>query len=230
MSDTLAFALLCLTSFFLSQSDRDDADLHDHDCQPGSESRSRTALASIVAFLTPFFSFSGQLLFQFFGISVNSFQVVGGMIFFLTWTCQARLNKVKSAKQRRPHVRQRHLRHPAGHSDDRRTRLHDQCHCPDGRCRQQPGKAILIGSIFLVMTFYLSDPLQFDQDHPGPGRYREYRADAPDGPDRHGHCRGIPVLRAQAHPPGYFPDRIDPVLMPELPRSNPSDCALTGRS
>ena len=41
--------------------------------------------------------FSGQLLFNFFGISVNSFRVVGGVIFFLMGMdmLQARLGKVK---------------------------------------------------------------------------------------------------------------------------------------
>ena len=42
-------------------------------------------------------SFSGQLLFNFFGISVNSFRIVGGVIFFLMGMdmLQARLGKVK---------------------------------------------------------------------------------------------------------------------------------------
>ena len=41
--------------------------------------------------------FSGQLLFNFFGISVHSFRVVGGVIFFLMGMdmLQARLGKVK---------------------------------------------------------------------------------------------------------------------------------------
>ena len=43
------------------------------------------------------FAFSGQLLFNFFGISVNSFRIVGGVIFFLMGMdmLQARLGKVK---------------------------------------------------------------------------------------------------------------------------------------
>lgn len=54
--------------------------------------------ASIVAFITIIlFAFTGQLLFNFFGISVNSFRVVGGVIFFLMGMdmLQARLGKVK---------------------------------------------------------------------------------------------------------------------------------------
>ena len=43
------------------------------------------------------FAFSGQLLFKFFGISVNSFRIVGGVIFFLMGMdmLQARLGTVK---------------------------------------------------------------------------------------------------------------------------------------
>lgn len=54
--------------------------------------------ASIVAFITLLlFAFSGQLVFKFFGISVNSLRIVGGVIFFLMGMdmLQARLGKVK---------------------------------------------------------------------------------------------------------------------------------------
>lgn len=54
--------------------------------------------ATIVAFLTVIaFAFSGQILFNFFGISVNSFRVVGGIIFFMMgWDMlQARLGNFK---------------------------------------------------------------------------------------------------------------------------------------
>ena len=54
--------------------------------------------ASIVALITIIaFAFTGQLLFNFFGISVNSFRVVGGVIFFIMGIdmLQARLGQVK---------------------------------------------------------------------------------------------------------------------------------------
>lgn len=43
------------------------------------------------------FALSGQLLFNFFGISVNSFRIVGGVIFFLMGMdmLQARLSKIE---------------------------------------------------------------------------------------------------------------------------------------
>jgi multiple antibiotic resistance protein len=61
--------------------------------------RKRTAKkATLVAFLTIIaFAFSGQILFDFFGISVNSFRIVGGIIFFVMgWDMlQARLGNIK---------------------------------------------------------------------------------------------------------------------------------------
>lgn len=61
--------------------------------------RNRTARkASIIAFFTIlFFAFTGQLLFGFFNISVNSFRMVGGVIFFLMGMdmLNARLAKFK---------------------------------------------------------------------------------------------------------------------------------------
>jgi multiple antibiotic resistance protein len=67
------------------------------------EERKQTAKkANIVAAITLIvFAFSGQLLFKFFGISVNSFRMVGGIIFFMMgWDMlQARLVKVKMSKK-----------------------------------------------------------------------------------------------------------------------------------
>lgn len=66
--------------------------------------RMRTAKkATIAAFITIVaFAFSGQLLFKFFGISVNSFRIVGGVIFFMMGLdlLNARIfrNKVKKSE------------------------------------------------------------------------------------------------------------------------------------
>ena len=54
--------------------------------------------ATLVAFFTILaFAFSGQVLFNFFGISVHSFRIVGGFIFFIMgWDMlQARLGTIK---------------------------------------------------------------------------------------------------------------------------------------
>ena len=61
--------------------------------------RKKTAWkAVVVAFFTLLlFAFSGQLMFEFFGISVNSFRIVGGIIFFIMGQdmLHARLGKMK---------------------------------------------------------------------------------------------------------------------------------------
>lgn len=100
MTETVAFALLCFTSFFsvinpvgvmpvfmTMTSDLDDA-----------HRRKTAERAVFVAFVTLLlFAFSGQLLFNFFGISVDSFRVVGGIIFFMMGyeMLQARLSRVE---------------------------------------------------------------------------------------------------------------------------------------
>ncbi len=85
-NELLSFGLLAFTSFFTlinplgtmpifmtMTSTLDDAE------------RTRTAKkATIIGFLTILaFAFSGQLLFKFFGISINSLRIVGGVIFFI---------------------------------------------------------------------------------------------------------------------------------------------------
>ncbi len=104
MESYLTFALLCFTSFitlmnplgimpvFMSMTASLDKD----------ERRKTAKKANLVAFLSLLaFAFSGQLLFKFFGISVNSFRMVGGIIFFMMGydMLQARLVKVKIDKK-----------------------------------------------------------------------------------------------------------------------------------
>lgn len=100
MSELLTFGLLAFTSFFtlinplgvmpIFMTMTSDLDQKD---------RTKTAQkASIVSFvIIVLFALSGQLLINFFGISVNSFKIVGGVIFFLMGMdmLQARLGKVK---------------------------------------------------------------------------------------------------------------------------------------
>lgn len=100
MNDLLTFALLAFTSFFTLINPLGTmpifmtmtADLN-------KEHRTRTAKkASIVAFITIVaFAFLGNFLFALFGISVNSFRIVGGIIFFVMGMdmLHARLGKVK---------------------------------------------------------------------------------------------------------------------------------------
>jgi multiple antibiotic resistance protein len=100
MTETISFGLLCITSLFtlinplgtmpvfMSMT----ADLSVVDRNKTAKKASIVSLITIVAF-----AFTGQLLFNFFGISVNSFRVVGGVIFFIMGMdmLQARLGQVK---------------------------------------------------------------------------------------------------------------------------------------
>lgn len=99
-NELFAFGLLCFTSFFtlinplgtmpIFMTMTADLDI---------PHRNHTAKkASLVSFITIIiFAFSGQILFKFFGISVNSFKIVGGVIFFVMGMdmLQARLGRVK---------------------------------------------------------------------------------------------------------------------------------------
>jgi multiple antibiotic resistance protein len=103
MNELISFGLLCFTSFFtLINSLGTMPVFMTMTSEFTEEQRNHTAKkASIVAFLTIiFFALSGQLLFKFFGISVNSFRIVGGVIFFTMGMdmLQARLVQVKIKK------------------------------------------------------------------------------------------------------------------------------------
>ena len=100
MNELTAFGLLCITSFFTLINPLGTMPIFmTMTSSLDVESRNKTARkASIVAFvIILFFAFSGQLLFEFFGISVNSFKIVGGVIFFIMGMdmLQARLGQVK---------------------------------------------------------------------------------------------------------------------------------------
>lgn len=100
MNELWSFALLSFTSFFtlinplgtmpIFMSMTTDLD---------NKARNKTAWkANIIAFSTILlFAFSGQFIFQFFGISVNSLRIVGGIIFFIMGKdmLQARLTRTK---------------------------------------------------------------------------------------------------------------------------------------
>lgn len=104
MEEIIGFALLCFTSFITLMNPLGIMPVFMSITSTLSkQERKHTAQkASLVAFLTLVaFAFSGQLLFKFFGISVNSFRVVGGIIFFMMGydMLQARLVKVKMSKE-----------------------------------------------------------------------------------------------------------------------------------
>jgi multiple antibiotic resistance protein len=100
MNDLMSYALLCLTSFFTLINPLGTMPIFmTMTANLEGKDRLRTAQkASLVSFFTiVLFAFSGQLLFRFFGISVNSFKIVGGVIFFMMGMdmLQARLQRTK---------------------------------------------------------------------------------------------------------------------------------------
>ena len=85
MEDLLPFALLCFTSFFTLTNPLGTMPvfltmtngMNDH------ERKAIVRRATIVSFITLIvFTFSGQVLFKFFGISSNGFRIAGGFIIF----------------------------------------------------------------------------------------------------------------------------------------------------
>lgn len=100
MQELITFGILSFTSFFTLINPLGTMPIFmTMTSELDEKHRAKTAKkASLVALFTIlFFAFSGQLLFNFFGISVNSFRIVGGIIFFLMGMdmLQARLGKVK---------------------------------------------------------------------------------------------------------------------------------------
>ncbi|MCB2194380.1 MAG: MarC family protein [Bacteroidetes bacterium] len=100
MNEIMSFALLSFTSFFTLINPLGTMPIFmtmTSDLE--HRSRVKTAKKAVIVsfFILIVFAFSGQLLFKFFGISVNSFRIVGGVIFFLMGMdmLQARLGKVK---------------------------------------------------------------------------------------------------------------------------------------
>jgi len=100
MTETISFGLLCFTSLFTLINPLGTMPVFmAMTSELTVDQRNKTAKkASVVALFTIIaFALTGQLLFNFFGISVNSFRVVGGVIFFIMGMdmLQARLSQVK---------------------------------------------------------------------------------------------------------------------------------------
>ena len=102
--DILTIALLYFTSFFSLINPLGSMPVFlTMTSNLSKKERSRTAVKAVLtAFITLIlFAFGGQMLFQFFGISVDSFRVVGGIIFFMMGydMLNARLSSLKNLNQ-----------------------------------------------------------------------------------------------------------------------------------
>ena len=100
MNELITFGLLAFTSFITLINPMGSMPIFmTMTAELTSRERGRTARkASIISFFTLLlFAFMSDYLFDFFGISINSLKIVGGVIFFLMGMdmLQARLTKVK---------------------------------------------------------------------------------------------------------------------------------------
>ena len=100
MDTLLPFALLCFTSFFTLTNPLGSMPVFLTMTNGMSDDERKTIVrrATIVSFITLMvFTFSGQFLFKFFGISTNGFRIAGGIIIFTIGfdMLQARYSKAK---------------------------------------------------------------------------------------------------------------------------------------
>lgn len=100
MNELTAFALLAITSFFTLINPLGVMPIFmtmtaDLDQEHKIRTAKKACVVSAITILI--FACSGQILFNFFNISVNSFRIVGGVIFFFMGMdmLQARLEKVR---------------------------------------------------------------------------------------------------------------------------------------
>jgi multiple antibiotic resistance protein len=101
MNELLAYGLLVFTSFFTLINPRSAMPVFlglTSDMEPKDRVAvaKRAVVVSLIIVLV--FAFSGQFLFRVFGISVNSFRIVGGAIFFVVGfdMLNARLSPIKA--------------------------------------------------------------------------------------------------------------------------------------
>ncbi|RAV12646.1 MarC family protein [Paenibacillus contaminans] len=104
MNDSIAFALLCFTSFFTLLSPLNVMPIFmtmTADMEPDIRHQTARKAVAVSFFTLILFAFAGQLIFKFFGITVNSLKIVGGVMFFLMGQdmLQARLVKTKIAEK-----------------------------------------------------------------------------------------------------------------------------------
>jgi multiple antibiotic resistance protein len=104
MNEAWAYGLMCFTSFFTIINPFGTMPIFlsmtaNLDSKEKTQTATRAALVSLFTLIL--FAFSGRLLFDFFGISVHSFRIVGGILFFMVgWDMlQARLQRTKVSQK-----------------------------------------------------------------------------------------------------------------------------------
>ena len=165
MDSLLPFFLLCFTSFFTLTNPLGTMPVFLTMTNGMSEEQRRAIVrrATIVSFLTLMvFTFSGQFLFKFFGISTNGFRIAGGIIIFTIGfdMLQARYAK---AKLKEEEVK-------TCHPDALRAGCDRQCLDADGRCRDIGKEMHLDRDDRIDLFYHLPDPPRFHTSEPLHGR------------------------------------------------------------
>ena len=169
MDSLLPFFLLCFTSFFTLTNPLGTMPvfLTMTNGMSGEQRRAIVCSATIVSFLTLMvFTFSGQFLFKFFGISTNGFRIAGGIIIFTIGfdMLQARYAKAKLKEEEvKTYVNDisiTPLAIPMRAGCDR------QCLDADGRCRDIGKEVHLDRDDRIDLFYHLPDPPRFHTSEP----------------------------------------------------------------
>ena len=145
MDTILPFALLCFTSFFTLTNPLGTMPVFltmTHG-MTDKERQSVVSRATLVAFITIMvFTFAGQFLFKFFGISTNGFRIAGGVIIFKIGfdMLQARYTQMKLKDEEIKTYADDISVTPLGDSDALRSRCHSKRHCVDAGCPYYPNE------------------------------------------------------------------------------------------
>jgi multiple antibiotic resistance protein len=104
MNELLIFGMLAFTSFFSIVNPIGIIPVFTgltSEMTPEETVKTARTATVVAFFITILFAFMGELIFKLFGISVNSFKVVGGIIFFMMGydMLQARLTRTKMNKE-----------------------------------------------------------------------------------------------------------------------------------
>ena len=137
MDTILPYALLCFTSFFTLTNPLGTMPVF-LTMTNGLEEKERQHIvkrATIISFIILIaFTFCGQFLFKFFGISTNGFRIAAGIIILKIGydMLQARYTNTKLKDEEDQSLCKRYFNHAALHSDVVWTRCYCQWHYHDG--------------------------------------------------------------------------------------------------
>ncbi|MCS2889600.1 MarC family protein [Parabacteroides faecis] len=208
MDTLLPFALLCFTSFFTLTNPLGTMPVFLTMTNGMSDDERKTIVrrATIVSFITLMvFTFSGQFLFKFFGISTNGFRIAGGIIIFTIGfdMLQARYSKAKLKDEEvKTYV-----------NDISVTPLAIPMLCGPGAIANgimlmEDANTLIkkillvsvIASVYFITFLILRASTRLNKYM---GGNRQQRDDASDGPYPDGYCRGMLCKRFQANNDRY---------------------------